>query len=1748
MRLINLPEEYSEFEINFADPVPIASGNEHYWKVELRFRSGSNIRLDMTNCARPILDGGPFAFTAAPDLVVENCTPAVLTSTVRHTPTVIPEQLTIGGFTLRPNRDNWRVAAGGLISGTGSVETPTDTWAVQFNNLHINADNQVIEGHATVQTRTDLPPWLDTIVQGAAMTSADVNRFTQLWYSDAVSLLNMLAGEKKVPIGLEIGPEDFGEQGDVALKFAIVKMRFETFGAFFDLMAGVRIPMATHGGPSTQWLGLYAENVPFCQSRSARYRTALRYLQDTVFGSPDFTGWEFTIIHSAPSSGLLPIDYMMQPGDGTGIVLSERGFEQLHIEFQVQFPRNVFIPVQQVNNRWQDIPGTRTSVTAVFDYKRTEPQRGGGFYMVTQNFPASRIHGTNFKILAINQMVFDWSRAWSPQPGAGPGPLLLPPNVPNPIPGGGAAPTLPPEWIGPYISQAAIDFPPLNTPIGIQNLYFGSPINFTAYATPMAETRLGDAMTVRLDTIDVVVRHGNFERARIATSMTFPGAIEGRIGLQLVYQQIPEGEETQETDAFFINLRADEETRIKITDYLNFGIHRGSQMTVAYVEHPPEGQQHWNMAFDISGDLALTRQRPNVQIKAIEFENLEFAGDGKGVQSPRRITSFGRTIYERETTTPGSGETGGETGREGEAGGEEGQDREQKVAGFPIGIENFEFTFGSSGTSLGIAAELTIALTGETEGPHFGGAVGLALDGIFDPVNQKWQAPELRLTSLEVNYDSDPLTIHGEVEFLENGFSGRVEVAMAKMFNGQAEIEFGRQENYRYWYVKGGITLSEAAGIPIVPGVINAYGFIGGAYSHMEAQEERNADGVVTGVRFQPTAARTFGILAGVHIGIANKPSSFHAKVVLSAQFRDARLQNIRLNGRGWFMCELTKECNDPTKDSWAAVDITMDFDRPLFHASAEATINLRPLLFLSAPPGSVDILFEPGNWHIYVGQSPLGGGRTIRGEFIPDIARIRAEVYFQVGHNIEVKIGSISLRGGGFATGVGVEFDTGEKTFFIFYGRVYGHFIAELALIKVDESLAECIRGANGWYALAHLDILLGLDAGIKINMWFIRGKFSIFQAELGIAVFVGGPNPTFFDGDARGSFRILNGLVRGRFHLHVHIGPDLAECLQYIMDQFTMPDPITEIKPDGTESEPVSVFTSIGLGFAVPEGQVFEVPTEEGDIRYLRWLLQPLEVISEGGASVAGAITVDTERLSAEWITDSVFVGRTQYTVRATAVVQELRGGSWRDTSKRQTKEVHFTTGDRPRDIYDPRARSFQYPLDRQRFSYTNGHEGKHYVHMTKDMSYLFTNLPSSQTLVAQYVGENNQTLEVPFRFEGTAGLGSFVVIDNINLPANTRYHLRLIKRTVLPRVTFPVWSATVRWWTLQNLTSRERGITVSTDGYRTTLTSGSGETVIEQQRGSAQSRVVWRDTHVDTMLFDWFFRTGRYANITGKFASARYVQSLMWSSIGGVKFEFGEPIDDDFTSFIYVRDPGVFTTFGPAREWVNFIGDNERLARIYSYLASRVGEDDALRLFSHVLTSSGTSVSNGNATYVDALANFNFRADNYNRYRMNDLELWFEVLGMSIEQLFELWIGAPLPAAPVHSEWVAIDALNAYHDFNAMKWRYQNALSMHLSGRLPLLSPNTVTFLQSVSNRTWQNLPDENHTLALVQLSRNMRLSNWRDGRTMPYHHIRLREGFSKLGSSYDPGGYFHSFMRYLPFPATSVIQIPIFHLWW
>lgn len=168
--------------------------------------------------------------------------------------------------------------------------------------------------------------------------------------------------------------------------------------------------------------------------------------------------------------------------------------------------------------------------------------------------------------------------------------------------------------------------------------------------------------------------------------------------------------------------------------------------------------------------------------------------------------------------------------------------------------------------------------------------------------------------------------------------------------------------------------------------------------------------------------------------------------------------------------------------------------------------------------------------------------------------------------------------RAGGLAFGAGFDMNM-DVTFLILYFNFRIEVGFDLALLHFPGGL-ECgnvtAAGMNNWYAVGQMYAGMAGDLGVKVKLWFYKGKVSLINAKVAAMIQGGGPNPWWGKGALFVRGEVLGGLVSVNTEFKFSFG---NECRPdpFDLDNIKI---INEVTPaDGSNN--IDIFTEPVVSF---------------------------------------------------------------------------------------------------------------------------------------------------------------------------------------------------------------------------------------------------------------------------------------------------------------------------------------------------------------------------------------------------------------------------------------------------------------------------------------------------------------------------------------------------------------------------------------
>lgn len=554
----------------------------------------------------------------------------------------------------------------------------------------------------------------------------------------------------------------------------------------------------------------------------------------------------------------------------------------------------------------------------------------------------------------------------------------------------------------------------------------------------------------------------------------------------------------------------------------------------------------------------------------------------------------------------------------------------------------------------GFAADASMALMSRVEKDEAG-----KLHHIF--VN-------LQVSQIGIDIHQGVFALKGGLEFFTddavygNGFRGDI-YASLQICKAEVKLEstalFGNVNGARYWYADIMVDLPMA--IYIFPPAVSIKGF-GGALCYGvsvlgkgEKTDPYRLGTTHTGIIYKPDAAAGLGIKASLKF-IALQEKTISGIVGLElAFFREGGLRRITFRGQVNVMslglpagdqallkgiskmmpagqaadgpagdCGYDPNAFIPEGLISAGLLVDVDFENSSLLANLKVYIDVYGVLTGIGPKnlaGEGEFYVGPEGWHMFAGtpDNPIG---------ISILGLAKAHAYFMVGNGIPGSppppaivseiLGGMDLdymrdmnalgKGSGFAFGAGLDFDTGDLNFLMFYARLRAGIGFDLMMKNYGDNFhcegRQGPIGVNGWFANGQMYGYFQGKIGIRVHLPFKKGNFDII--DLGAAVVLQGkmPNPAWMRGIVGGYFRLFGGLIKGNCRFEMTLGQECKIVGNNLFAEAGV-QMIGDATPRDGESDQ-SIFTAPQLVFNMPIGQTFNIADNDGKQHQFRSRLE--------------------------------------------------------------------------------------------------------------------------------------------------------------------------------------------------------------------------------------------------------------------------------------------------------------------------------------------------------------------------------------------------------------------------------------------------------------------------------------------------------------------------------------------------------------
>jgi TANFOR domain-containing protein len=693
---------------------------------------------------------------------------------------------------------------------------------------------------------------------------------------------------------------------------------------------------------------------------------------------------------------------------------------------------------------------------------------------------------------------------------------------------------------------------------------------------------------------------------------------------------------------------------------------------------------------------------------------------------------------------------------------------QKSVAGFPINIRNINLNLNEISRP-GIDFDLDLVLGDFSATAGFGVFGRLSFEGGrfsagFDGIDLRSISIDQTISSIRLR---GGLEFFNRDATYGNGVKGYLDVTLPMELRASITVQFGTKRTsptaeyntagyFSYWFVDGLVTFP--GGVPIFSG-FGIYGFGGGAYHHMRidastlpsasstiAGTGSGGESVRTSVRYIPDFNTFLGMKLTAVLGTHPSSEAFNMDASISAEFNSSGgLNYIGISANGYIMASISDRSSAKV---WANVNITFSIPadgNPVFHGDFNVYVNVNDIL-TGAGSGYrfVNATFhvDREKWYFYMGTLTDRAGLKLR------LGPIQADLlsYLMVGYDIPTVLppppdeirdllygsgggklgteGAVAAQlasqtrdasqskynsGRGFAFGVFFDLRS-ELDFAIFYASLRLMLGFDLNVTEDDKRVCAetgTAPGMNNWYATGQVYAGLWGEMGVKVDLWFISGRFPFISLAAAVMLKGGLPNPDWFSGRAGLHYSVLNGLVEGQCNFEVSVG---QRCSVVDANPFSDVEFIGDVRPQDEDS-PASVFEQPRVSFNLPVEKILEFPAGTDDnptlTRRFKPFLASFKLIKNdgSGAVVPGRFEMSENNTIATYKFEEALESTTSYKIEVVVQSDEhFRDGSVRRVmiSGRpweERREVTFTTQERP-DIIVPENVRYTYPVENQKF----------------------------------------------------------------------------------------------------------------------------------------------------------------------------------------------------------------------------------------------------------------------------------------------------------------------------------------------------------------------------------------------------------------------------------------------------------------
>lgn len=423
---------------------------------------------------------------------------------------------------------------------------------------------------------------------------------------------------------------------------------------------------------------------------------------------------------------------------------------------------------------------------------------------------------------------------------------------------------------------------------------------------------------------------------------------------------------------------------------------------------------------------------------------------------------------------------------------------------------------------------------------------------------------------------------------------------------------------------------------------------------------------------------------------------------------------------------------------------IEFDFQNNSLHATMDIYINTPGNFLTGTGPGGRAVwgVFhkDPKDWYLYMGTpddrcgvkigiGPVFAKATsyfMAGTLLPGspppppaVAQILGVDAKQLDY---MRDENALANGGGLAFGAGLDMDTGDLSFLLFYARFQAGMGFDIMLKDYQE--ARCSNtgeqvGINGWYANGQAYAYLQGELGVRVKLSFLKFKVPIISGGAAVLLQAKLPNPFWMQGYVAGNMNVLGGLIKGKFRFKLQIG---EQC------QFEDASPlgglklITDVTPKQSSAD-VDVFAVPQAAFSMKVNEAFVIPEDTGDVTY-KVILEKFKVF-DGATEILGKFEWSSMKDRVNFVSTDILPPNKELKVQVEVSFQKMVNGVFQPVKvdgkvATEYEERLFTTGGAPNHIPLNNIQ-YSYPVVDQKY-FLEEEYPKGYIQLRRGQDYLF------------------------------------------------------------------------------------------------------------------------------------------------------------------------------------------------------------------------------------------------------------------------------------------------------------------------------------------------------------------------------------------------------------------------------------------